>query len=433
MARKSNSSNGSTKQSSDIDETNELDNKEAVETASDSESSDAETSEQTAVTEPENENEAATSRSDDSDETLEAEVVELADEPETESLAETEAVASPEPVIITKKSGGLGAIFGGLLAGAIGFLAATFLVPEGWPNGNQTNLSDAISEQSQRLDGLAGEFASVKESLSAVSVGSSDADLAALNEAMAQSEANLSELAASMEEQIAGLGAQISDVEARLALVEARPAGPASPDGSAAMEAQLNAFRQQLDDVTADAEARIAEAQERASEIEAAAAAAQAAAERDAALSSLKTAMDTGTPFAETLAAFPDAPDNLKSVAAQGVPTLTSLQRTFAAAARTALANSGTVEEEASTGEKIVDFLRRQTNARSLAPLEGESVNAILSRAEAALGNGDLDTVLTELNALPETARNSMMDWIGAAEMRAAALASVAKLQTPTN
>ena len=258
-------------------------------------------------------------------------------------------------------------------------------------------------------------------------------DLNGLDARLAGLESGLPGLSDTLELGISGLEARLADLDARIAELEARPQGPVTPDGSAAMEAQLEAFRQQLDQVTADAEDRIAEARTRASEIEAAAEVARKEAARSAALSSLRTALDDGTPFSETLVFFPDAPDALKSAASEGVPTLSDLQSSFPSVARTALSLSHTVSDDASTAEKFAAFLRRQTNARSLAPREGDDTDAILSRAEAALADGDLEMTLTELSALPDDARSAMSDWIASTQLRAAALASVSKLETKTN
>ena len=89
--------------------------------------------------------------------------------------------------------------------------------------------------------------------------------------------------------------------------------------------------------------------------------------------------------------------------------------------------------DPAATSENAADrfaaFLRRQTNARSLAPREGDDADAILSRAEAALSAGDLPTALSELDALPDSARTTMEGWISDAADRAAAVSAAAELK----
>ena len=57
----------------------------------------------------------------------------------------------------------------------------------------------------------------------------------------------------------------------------------------------------------------------------------------------------------------------------------------------------------------------------------------MLSRAEAALRGGDLDTTLTEIESLPETARAEMSDWVAQATLRRDALAAAADLSQQLN
>jgi hypothetical protein len=351
--------------------------------------------------------------------------------------AHVDAPAAPPPMpapVASSGPGTFGIVFGGLLAGAIGFLVATFAVPEGWPNPRPADtaaLDAALAAQSERIDALSAELDEARSA--SVSAGGADvATLETLTGQLAGVETRLAEAMTSMEERLSGFGAQIGGLETRLGELQQRPA-VLTPDGSAAMEAQMEAFRQQLDEVTADAEAKIAAAQAEASEIEAAAAAAAEAARREAALASLRAALDSGTGFADTLASFTSVPEPLEAAAAEGVATLTDLQASFPVAARQALASALVVPEEASAGERFSAFLRRQTNARSLAPREGDDADAVLSRAEAALTAGDLDTALSELSALPDSALAAMGDWMSAAEARAEAVRSVDALENATN
>ena len=65
----------------------------------------------------------------------------------------------------------------------------------------------------------------------------------------------------------------------------------------------------------------------------------------------------------------------------------------------------------------------------ALAPREGDSADAVLSRAEAALRAGDVGTALTELEALPEAGSAEMQVWIAPAQERVAAVDALAALQ----
>lgn len=328
----------------------------------------------------------------------------------------------------TGGSGTFAMVIGGLIAGAIGFVIATFVVPEGWPNVPPVpgvEIDPALAEQSERIDALEADLAALAEVPAAVAEPAEPTDLGPLTEQVTSVETSLSEA-------LVSLDSRLEDLETRIAALEARPE-QSGPDGSAAMEAQMEAFRQQLDDVTAEAEARIAEAQERAGEIETAAADAAARAQKEAALSELKAALESGTAYSDTLGVFTAVPQPLREAADEGVPTLSALQANFADAARDALAATQTVPEDASAGQRFTAFLRRQTNARSLEPREGDDPDAVLSRAEAALSDGNLDTALTELSALPDDSREAMSDWISAAETRVEALRAVESLETSMN
>lgn len=333
----------------------------------------------------------------------------------------------PAPLPAASGIGAFGLILGGLIAGAIGFLVATFAVPEGWPNrvsSSDNGVERALSEQSRRLDALAADLAQLQQAPEALAESVVPPDLGPITERLDAAEGSLSDA-------LTELDSRIAEIDQRIGAIESRPE-VASPDGSGAMEAQLETFRQQLDEVTSDAEGRIAEAQARASQIEAAAVEATNAAERQAALASIKAAIQNGTAFEEPLSAFDDPPSELASVAESGVATLSDLQASFPEAARIALATSQSVPENASTTERLSAFLLRQTNARSLSPQEGDDVDAKLSRAEAQLKSGDLQATLAELADLPQTAQDSMSEWIAAAESRAAAEASIDALETAT-
>ena len=65
---------------------------------------------------------------------------------------------------------------------------------------------------------------------------------------------------------------------------------------------------------------------------------------------------------------------------------------------------------------------------RSLDPQEGDSPDAILSRAEAALRDGRLTDALAEIGSLPEQGRAELSDWVARAEMRQTAVAAAEQL-----
>jgi hypothetical protein len=117
-----------------------------------------------------------------------------------------------------------------------------------------------------------------------------------------------------------------------------------------------------------------------------------------------------------------DVPEALSAAAETGVSTLEELQSTFPAAARAALPIAIRDTAGEGTMNRVTAFLQSQVGGRSLEPQEGDSPDAVLSRAEAALRDGDLSGVVAELAALPEEAQSVMADWTSSAETRIAAL-----------
>ena len=58
----------------------------------------------------------------------------------------------------------------------------------------------------------------------------------------------------------------------------------------------------------------------------------------------------------------------------------------------------------------------KATQTRSTSPKVGNSNDAILSRAEYSLKNGDIEKALKELDRLPLDLQNEMRDWYNEAK-----------------
>ncbi len=233
----------------------------------------------------------------------------------------------------------------------------------------------------------------------------------------------------SMAAQIADLSDQVSALTARLSDIEEQPAGPG--DGGVTT-GQLTELRRTLK-AQGDQVARlVSEAEQRDD-------AARASAQQDlrrAALTRIRTALDTGTPFAPALGdlerAGMAAPDALQDVAEAGVPTPGALQQSFAPAARAALAKARKSDDEQGT-TGVWSFMSEQLGARSLERREGPGTDAVLSRAEDDLRQGNLQAALTEVEALPESARAEMSDWAESARARMQAIAAYDALAAKLN
>ena len=347
-------------------------------------------------------------------------------------------------------------VLGGLVAGAIGYAIPTFLLADRAPGLEAERVSALESE----VDGLRGELAaagsavtegidlapvqSTLEALAArieaVEAGGDPAaaldplraDLDALRGAVdplggevtgfAEALAALSAELGAISQDVAGLRGEVSalptDLAARIdaldartaplegALGEIRDAAAPLPERVAALERDLGA---RMDAVEAEVAALGAEARDVEAEAEALA--------REAAANQVRLAVRSGgVPFAEPLEVLGGAvPEALASQADAGVPSRGGLNEDFPARSRAALRAARAAEGPAAG---VGGFLQRVTNARSLAPREGDDADAVLSRAEAALREGDLEATLAELQTLPTDVQAEFGDWLARARAR---------------
>ncbi|MFT5629081.1 MAG: hypothetical protein ACI82I_000012 [Gammaproteobacteria bacterium] len=346
-------------------------------------------------------------------EIVEAPVVEapVVEEPVLAEEPEIEAIEIPvAPVTGAEKTGSvMPAVFGGLVAGAIGFGAAYFVLPK-----PDTTLPAQISAQ-------ASEIIELRDQITAIPAP----DLTGVEAAQTVT----TDALAVANERINALEARLDDLSNR--------AGDSGSVSTAAYEAELDALRSEMENLRGTAIAELESARDQAAKIEDNAEAAARAATGRAALARIQSGMETGAPLGEALddlaaALQGDVPAALTAVR-DGTPTLAALQSDFPALARAALAIA---RAEGVSGESeggLASFLRNQFDVRSVAPKDGDGADAILSRAEATLRQGRLTDTLAEVGALPEVARAELSDWISLAEARADALAAAATLSTFLN
>ncbi|MEO1705551.1 MAG: hypothetical protein AAFR50_09485 [Pseudomonadota bacterium] len=350
-------------------------------------------------------------------EELEEPVEDVAPEVEPEPEIEPAPEPEPEPVAAApQKRGGFSALLGGAIAAVLGFVVAQ-VVPEGWPITPDTAVTDALvaadGDLSARIDGIetaASDIAAQVEATRGVASEIQDAIDAVATDTMAS----------------------LSALSDRVDALESRPiVDLSSLENSDAVEAELAALREEIAAVSAEAQRQIDEARSEATLLERnAAAAADAAAER-AALSRVLAALDSGVPFEATLGELAELTDQeipaaLTASAADGVPTLSSLQAEFPSVAREALS---AMRDESAGGESTLgNFFRNQLSIRSLEPQEGSSPDAVLSRIEGALTEGRLGDALAEIATLPESGANILAPWSAQAEARLAAFEAAGAL-----
>lgn len=358
---------------------------------------------------------------------------------------ETAAPIAPKPA--PRRGGGFFAMFlGGVCAAALGFAAAIYVLPKVPQEWLPFPLTDTTARDAQtaRIKTMAEDIARLQQAPAPVDKAALDAELTRLRDEVAARPAATTD--------IGPLETRLTDLEARLTALEKRPVagGAASSTAIDALSRELEALRSQVtqqagsggaeaDRITAaatEAEAKIKAATDEAAKLKAEAEGIARQAKADSALRLMQAALESGAPFTAALedltAAGIEVPAELQQDA-QGIPTLDELRTSFPEAAREALSVTVQPAPDAGALDRLGAFLRGQTGARSLTPREGNDPDAILSRAEAALNQGDLAAALSELRALPVEVQGPMTDWIKLAEKRLTALEAAAVLSAKMN
>ena len=123
---------------------------------------------------------------------------------------------------------------------------------------------------------------------------------------------------------------------------------------------------------------------------------------------------------AETLLGGSDAISELQPIAAKGIRSREALVAEFDDVANGVL-DAEAVPEGQGLLSKFMESAKSLVKVRPAGPIEGDSPGAVLSRMEAALKAGNLDSVVSEWEALPESGKTASADWIGAVRDRMAA------------
>ncbi len=150
----------------------------------------------------------------------------------------------------------------------------------------------------------------------------------------------------------------------------------------------------------------------------------------------LSAALDSGLPFATDLGLLaPLAKDDpklgelvtgLEPLATTGVAGRTTLAAAFPAVAKAALADD---LADDSFGERLLGKLKGLVSLRRVgADVEGDTVEAKLARAEAALNTGDVAKAVALVKSLPPQAAKATAAWLARAEAHLAAQRAVDQL-----
>ncbi|EBA04822.1 hypothetical protein RB2150_12071 [Rhodobacteraceae bacterium HTCC2150] len=356
----------------------------------------------------------------------------------TETLEEIAEEVSPKeveiaPVSETNQHSGIffPMVIGGVISAAIGFGAAHYFIPGGvfFPGENQ------------ELVEIHAEIAELKEN--------SANNLMVFNAANELARTQSDEFSSQQSKFDDALTQSTADVTARLVEIENRPIADASAEVQTALKSYVTELAR-MNEVVASQGSEIAGFQSRVAELEDQLADKLATvseqkgeaetAAKNARLRSLfnelKGELDTGRAFADTLTAINDVSGNMAPTSlsenSAGIPSLSSLQTDFPDIARATLAVAIAETADPSAMGRFSAFLKSQTGARSLTAKEGDDPDAILSRAEAALNNGEVQASIDELAGLPEGGTAEIAPWVAKAQAYADAQSGFATYTTTT-
>jgi hypothetical protein len=298
----------------------------------------------------------------------------------------------------------------------------------------ETRGTDVVPEFSGLAERVTELEATMKTLAETAQEGGSVADAAALTERISEAEKRLeSKIEAALAEaelestaSVQALKAEIGEVRAKLgALAEAELGTSEASD----LKPELASLDERLDKL----EAALPGLEEAVGKEGAQAKSAALA----IAFANLSASVDAGRPYVtelETLSALsPDAKDLgvLPPHAQTGIPTLPDLVRSFATARDAALAaETPAPAADASLLDRLFASLNGLVKIRRVdAAAPGDGTSAALARAEALLGQDNLDGAIKEVETLDGAARAAFSAWLDQAKARAGAADSLRRLE----
>jgi len=360
-------------------------------------------------------------------ETITDDSAEAADTPDADAvnMAE-EAIDTPQETEGSK--GGVSAILplvlGGLVAGGIG-LGAGYFLP-------RSSISmDAVQQGQAQLQGdvdqLRSAYAVLQDAPAPVD---HSATIEQITDDLAQLQTDIKRIEVS-----------VTGVAARLDALEDRPlSDQVAPGAVAAFEAEIQRLQDQvtaqvgeIKQIAEAAKAEVIAAKNQAAALELEAIEKAKAGTARSALNAISASIATGGAYESTLAEFAEnsdlsVPPILVENAATGFVSLAVLQADFPDYARQALSVARLSADRPEGENGFTSFFKSQLNVRSLTPKEGTDPDAVLSRAENWLAQGDVPNTLRELSALPIDAVAVFKPWTDAANNRMQAQTEVADL-----
>lgn len=138
-------------------------------------------------------------------------------------------------------------------------------------------------------------------------------------------------------------------------------------------------------------------------------------------LSELLRALNDGKPFWQPLSNITnelnlELSKEMKQNAVVGVKSIDDLRESFPQNARLVLKAIEGSRSTKTLKDKAILYIKSHVITRSLKPISGNSVNAILSRAEMNLNSDNLDQALVELEPLSKYLKTVMESWLSEAQ-----------------
>ena len=138
-------------------------------------------------------------------------------------------------------------------------------------------------------------------------------------------------------------------------------------------------------------------------------------------LNELLRALNDGNPFWQPLSNITnelnlELSKEMKQNAVVGVKSIDDLRESFPQNARLVLKAIEGSRSTKTLKDKAILYIKSHVITRSLKPISGNSVNAILSRAEMNLNSDNLDQALVELETLSKYLKTVMESWLSEAQ-----------------
>ncbi len=274
--------------------------------------------------------------------------------------------------------------------------------------GLKTRVDDVTSKLDTLAKSIQGRFAELQRPPSVIAVGTpEEAEQVLASSRLAEIEGRVDELRNRVTEMEASLE-KIPSVDELASMTDTLEAGIADLTVSSEIEEMVRANATRI------------------AKLETASIGRSAASSLGLGIIAVRAAVEIGTPYSRIISDSGLSEDDLPAVviehAATGIVSASYLRDSFAGYARAALAAPhGQAVTEGNDGG-LVGFLRSLFQVRPLSPRDGESLGAILSRAEAAVREDNIEDTLRILGTLPDASRAAMSEWIQAAESRIAVL-----------